>query len=341
MLELEQVCLAYNNNTVVEDVSFTLPRGSIGCLLGSSGSGKSTLLRGIAGFESLTSGRIVLNQRVVSHGTTHIAPEHRRVAMVFQDFALFPHLTCLQNVTFGLQAMAEQERIAIAQRQLAMVGLQAYAEAYPHALSGGQQQRVALARALATSPDVLLLDEPFSSLDAGLRDSLAREVRQLIKDAGITALLVTHDQQEAFAFADHIGVMHQGQLQQWATAYELYHRPATAFVANFVGQGVFIPGSAQGGSVNTVLGTFRLAHPHEEQGPVRVLIRPDDIVHDDHSPYQARVVRRAFRGAHIQYELALDDQTRVLCLAPSHHDHPVDARFGIRVDLEHVVVFKP
>ena len=222
------------------------------------------------------------------------------------------------------------------------MGLAAQAGAYPDELSGGQQQRVALARALAPRPGLLLLDEPFSSLDVGMRVRLGSEIRDILKKLGITALLVTHDQAEAFAVADEIGVMRDGQLEQWDSAYNLYHRPASRFVAEFVGEGSFIPGRVEDdGRVSVELG--RLDAP-EGNGlspgdEVDVLLRPDDVVHEDASPTAALVLRKAFRGASILYTLALPSGRRVLALVPSHHDHRVGERIGIRLEADHVVVF--
>ncbi|ARP86563.1 ABC transporter ATP-binding protein [Bordetella genomosp. 9] len=237
-LELDRLSLAYDTPRgmlrVVDDLSLTLAGGHIGCLLGSSGCGKTTVLRAIAGFEPPIGGRILLDGAVLSRPGLCIAPERRRVGMMFQDYALFPHLNVRRNVAFGLRRLprAEQERRVA--EMLEMVGLAQAADSYPHELSGGQQQRVALARALAPSPDLLLLDEPFSNLDADARERLAFEVRDILKHTGHTAILVTHDQAEAFAIADRIGIMTEGRVAQWDTPYNLRHHPATAFVADFI-----------------------------------------------------------------------------------------------------------
>lgn len=221
---------------------------------------------------------------------------------------------------------------------------------FPHELSGGQQQRVALARALAPKPHLLLLDEPFSNLDVDLRERLSLEVRDIIKQAGITAILVTHDQHEAFAVADEIGIMHQGRIQQWDTPYNLYHRPANRFVADFVGQGVFMQGDVLNPrQVKIELGTLSGSIPTDcgmgcaacgKGCHVSVLLRPDDIVHDDASPTQAEVVSKAFRGAEFLYTLRLPSGVRVLSLVPSHHNHAIGEKIGIRLDVDHVVVFR-
>jgi iron(III) transport system ATP-binding protein len=225
---------------------------------------------------------------------------------------------------------------------LALVGLSGADDIYPHELSGGQQQRVALARALAPEPDLLLLDEPFSNLDTDLRERLSLEVRDIIKASGTTAILVTHDQHEAFALADEIGIMYQGRIEQWDTAYNLYHEPATRFVADFVGQGVFLRGVVAGPrTVTTELGELdtALRSPVLDGSAVDVLLRPDDIVHDDASPWHAEVAKKAFRGADFLYTLKLASGTQVLSLAPSHHDHAIGEKIGIRLAIDHVVAF--
>jgi iron(III) transport system ATP-binding protein len=237
-LELDHLSLAYDTphgmRRVVDDLSLTLPGGHIGCLLGASGCGKTTVLRAIAGFEPPVAGRILLDGTVLSSATSSVAPERRRVGMMFQDYALFPHLTVRRNVGFGLRRAARADRERRVDELLALVGLAQAADSYPHELSGGQQQRVALARALAPSPDLLLLDEPFSNLDADARERLAFEVRDILKHTGHTAMLVTHDQAEAFAIADRIGVMADGGVAQWDTPYNLRHHPATPVVADFI-----------------------------------------------------------------------------------------------------------
>jgi len=336
---------------VVRDLTFTLKRGAIGCLLGPSGCGKTTVLRCIAGFEPVTAGEIVLNGQIVSAPGRMVAPEQRRIGMVFQDYALFPHLSVLDNVAFGLHGIARGERRRRAAELVAAVGLDGADGKYPHELSGGQQQRVALARALAPGPDLLLLDEPFSNLDVDLRERLGQEVRDIIKRSNTTAILVTHDQQEAFAIADEIGIMHEGEIKQWDSAYNLYHRPVSRFIADFVGQGVFLPGSVRSSrEVEIELGALRGEIPEIcEIGcdacgkgcQVDVLLRPDDVVHDDASRMRAEVLHKAFRGAEILYTLRLDSGRKVLALVPSHHNHALGEHIGIRLDVDHVVAFPP
>jgi iron(III) transport system ATP-binding protein len=340
LLEVENLRHAYGRQEVVRGLSFSLAHGAIGCLLGPSGCGKTTVLRCIAGFEGIREGEIRLAGRIVSGGGVMLPPERRRIGMVFQDYALFPHLSVAGNIAFGLHALPAGERSARVQELAQLVGLPASLDRFPHEISGGQQQRVALARALAPRPELLLLDEPFSNLDVDLRERLSLEVRDIIKASGATAVLVTHDQQEAFAMADEIGILHQGRIQQWDSPYNLYHRPANRFVADFVGQGVFLPARAVNGSqLEIELGVLQ----GDAQGlsELEVLLRPDDVVHDDAAPTQAEVVHKAFRGAEILYTLRLASGRKVLALVPSHHNHALGEKIGIRLDVDHVVAFRP
>ena len=351
MLTLENVAQAYGRKQVLQNVSLELAAGEIGCLLGPSGCGKTTALRLVAGFESLQSGRILLDGGQVAGPDQALPPERRRLGLVFQDYALFPHLSVTGNIGFGLGSLPRREREARVDEMLRLVGLSQEARQYPHQLSGGQQQRVALARALAPRPRLLLLDEPFSNLDVELREKLSIEVRDILKHEGITALLVTHDQHEAFAMADQVGVMHAGVIQQWGTPYDLYHRPRNRFVAGFIGQGVLLPGVVRSAhQVQVELGMLQGVDAAECDGgscltfgigtEVEVLIRPDDILHDDDSPLQAEVERRAFRGAEFLYTLRLPSGARVLTQVSSHHDHAIGEKIGIRLDVGHVVAFR-
>ena len=347
-LQLDRIAVAYGRRPVVENFSMRLARGTVGCLLGPSGCGKTTVLRAIAGFEPLAAGEIRLDGVLVSGSGVQLPPEQRRIGMVFQDHALFPHLTVADNVAFGLRG--QPDAAARVRQMLETVGLDGSGARFPHQLSGGQQQRVALARALAPSPRLLLLDEPFSNLDIELRERLGQELRGLLKAAGTTALLVTHDQHEAFAIADEIGIMADARIQQWDSAYDLYHRPKNRFVADFVGQGAFLPGTVQGGHlIRMELGLLDSPEPIRctEHGDlcdvgcgVDVLLRPDDVVHDDASPVTAEVLARTFRGAEFLYTLRLASGQTVLSLVPSHHNHAIGERIGIRLEVDHVVAYK-
>ncbi len=329
--------------TAVKGLNLDLEQGEIGCLLGSSGCGKSTVLRAICGFEPIKGGQILLRDKVVSSDSVHIPPSQRRVGMVFQEFALFPHLNVLDNIAFGLQDLTNQQRSIVALEWLKRVALSDKADAYPHELSGGQQQRVALARAMAPGPDLILLDEPFSSLDIELRERLAGETRDILKANNITALLVTHDQYEAFAIADKIGVMAEGKVIQWDIPYELYHQPVNRYVADFIGRGVFVKGTVKpNNKVAIELGELDLDQGHAGVAgeEIDVLLRADDISHDDHSPMQAEVVRKIFRGADFLYTLKLASGVEIFAFVPSHHDHAIGEKIGIHLVADHVVTFK-
>ena len=333
----------------VSGVSLSLAKGQIGVLIGPSGCGKTSLLRAVAGLEKLAEGSVRVDGRVLADANTHVEPEDRRIGMVFQDYALFPHLNVRDNVTFGIRHLPRAECDARVQEVLERVGLAHAARRAPHQLSGGQQQRVALARALAPRPQLLLLDEPFSSLDADLRERLAQDIRAILNELGTTALFVTHDQLEAFAIGDVIGVMHRGRLEQWDDAYSLYHRPATRFVAEFIGHGVFSPAevivTAEGPRVMTPLGPLADAIECPLPGAYAndecdVLLRADDIVHDDDAPVRACIERKAFRGSEFLYTLRLASGERVLAHVPSHHDHHIGEWIGIRPLVDHVVTFE-
>jgi len=334
----------------VHQVSLSLSAGQIGVLIGPSGCGKTSLLRCIAGLEQLETGRISIAGEALADASLglHLPSEARRIGMVFQDYALFPHLSVSDNVGFGLRHLARGERAQRIQEVLELVGLAHAAKRAPHQLSGGQQQRVALARALAPAPRLLLLDEPFSSLDVDLREHLSQELRGILQASGTTALFVTHDQAEAFAIGDVVGVMHQGQLEQWDAAYTVYHRPATRFVADFIGHGVFTPGRIVAGEdgplVQTPVGSLKdveacaLASAYPG-GRCDVLLRADDIVHDDLAPVQAKIERKIFRGADFLYTLRLASGEQLMAHVPSHHDHQLGEWIGIRVNVDHVVTF--
>jgi iron(III) transport system ATP-binding protein len=349
-LEVSQLEVRYAGRAqaAVQGVTLSLQAGDIGVLIGPSGCGKTTLLRAVAGLEPVTGGEIRLTKSVVSSATLSLPPELRRIGMVFQDYALFPHLSVGRNVAFGIHQLPRAEQAARVAEVLRLVGLEGSENRFPHELSGGQQQRVALARALAPRPQLMLLDEPFSNLDVDLRERLAHEVRGILKAAGATALFVTHDQFEAFAIGDVIGVMNEGHLHQWDDAYTLYHRPATRFVADFIGHGVFAPARLVQRGTNVVAQTplgdltdldeCPLPNSYPD-GECDVLLRADDIVHDDHAAVQAQIVRKSFRGSEFLYTLRLGSGHTVLAHVPSHHDHAVGEWIGIRAEVDHVVTF--
>ena len=312
-------------HAAVDGLTLDVQRGEVLCLLGPSGCGKTTLLRLVAGFERPDDGEIEVAGRTVASPARWVEPEDRRIGFVFQDFALFPHLDVLDNVAFGLKGSrrARRERAA---EVLALVGLTVFQERYPHQLSGGQQQRVALARALAPRPHILLLDEPFSNLDASLRGATRDEVRNILRASGTTAVMVTHDQEEALSFGDRVAVMRDGKIEQTGGPEEVYFAPATAFVASFLGRTNLLRGTAYGACATTSIGEVPLtAHA---TGRVVISLRPDhialrplrspepDTAVERHPPQgdaagpsdalaRARVVRREFKGHAVTLECAL------------------------------------
>ncbi|MCI0506469.1 MAG: ABC transporter ATP-binding protein [Gammaproteobacteria bacterium] len=342
LIEVRNIECKYRHQTIVKDLSLHVNQGSLVCLLGPSGCGKTTILRAIAGFEPVYRGTIRINDQEVSRPGYTLVPEKRHLGMVFQDYALFPHMTVLENISFGLRNNSKREQQQLAREMLSIVGMNEYGERYPHELSGGQQQRIALARALAPRPKAILLDEPFSNLDVDMRKRLSTEVRNILKDRGITGIMVTHDQDEAFALGDHVGVMKDGCILQWDTPFNLYHEPANRFVADFIGQGVFIDGvMITPNEIRTEFGIVNAdrAYKWPEKSAVEILLRPDDVVYDPEGPLKGKITQKAFKGAEIMYTLRLDTGTEILSLFPSHEDFMVGDKVNIRMDIQHVVAF--
>jgi len=340
-LHVENVTLAYGEDDIVHNASLSLDKGEIGCLLGPSGCGKSTLLRAIAGFEPVKSGHISMRGQLLSNPQDTVPTEQRKIGMVFQDIALFPHLSISENIVFGIKKWSKSDQKRRVQELLTLIGLPDIADRYPHSLSGGQQQRVALARAMAPKPDLLLLDEPFSGLDANLRETLVPEIRDILRKEQMSAILVTHDQMEAFAMADKIAVMQKGRIQQCGTAFNIYHEPKTRFVADFIGLGEFLQASIKDEySVDSVLGCLVGDEPlgYAPGTPVELLIRPDDIQHCEESPLTGRIVSKWFRGSHYLYHVQLDNGEVLPCITACHHDHDVGEDLGISIELDHLVV---
>lgn len=338
LLSLSNLTCGYKGNAVVQELDLHLNSGDIGCLLGSSGCGKTTTLRAIAGFEPLLEGQISLGGKVISRADFTLAPEKRQIGMVFQDYALFPHLSVADNVGFGIRNHPHIKRVT--DELLDLVSLGTLGKRFPHELSGGQQQRVALARALAPEPQLLLLDEPFSNLDGELRRRLSLEVRDILKARGTSAILVTHDQEEAFAVSDQVGVFNKGRLEQWDTPYNLYHAPFTPFVAGFIGQGFFIGGTIiDTVSVQTELGELAIKGAFAQGSAVNVLLRPDGIIYAPHSSTKATVVSRTFQGAVTLYRLRLPSGAPIEALFPSHANHQAGDEVGVQVKDQISVMF--
>ena len=343
ILEVKNIECQHRGQTVVQELSCHINEGDLHCLLGPSGCGKTTVLRAIAGFQALHKGEILLNEERISYPGYTKAPEKRHIGMVFQDYALFPHMNVNQNISFGLRNKTEKEKKYVVAQMLEVVDLSNYGERYIHELSGGQQQRVALARALAPEPKLILLDEPFSNLDIEMRERLSRDVRDILKSRGATGVLVTHDQHEAFSFGDMIAVMNKGQILQRDSAYNLYHSPINRFVADFIGQGVFIKGNLTShDTVETAIGKIKgdRAYEWSEGTKVELLLRPDDIVSDEKGHLEGTITQKAFKGAEILYTLQLNADIEVLSLFPSHHNHEIGEKVKLRLELDHMVAFR-
>jgi iron(III) transport system ATP-binding protein len=342
LLDVHEVSKSFDGKNVVKKLSLGLLEGEIGCLLGSSGCGKTTLLRIIAGFEGVEYGQVKIGDRVVTASGQTVPPEQRNIGMVFQDYALFPHLSVHENIVFGISSLPGKQRAKRVAELLELVGLEELAKAYPHEISGGQQQRVALARALAPAPQLLLLDEPFSNLDVTLREKLTVEVRDILKCSGTTALMVTHNQYEAFAVADSVGVLFDGVMQQWDSPYNVYHNPATRKVATFVGDGALLKGVVVGqGKVSCGLGTLegKFTLPCSSGCEVDLLVRPEDVLHVDSSPVRAKILNKSFRGPNILYKLMLANNEHCLALVSSHHNHRIGEEIGIVPEVDNIVAF--
>lgn len=306
-LEIQHLSKQYGPNEfpAVYDVSFSLEKGEILALVGPSGCGKTTTLRLIAGFEQPDSGRVVLGGQLVAGDHAFIPPERRGVGMVFQDHALFPHLTVYDNVAFGLSGRNKEAVAEETAGMLKLLGLERLASRYPHELSGGERQRVALARALAPQPIVLLLDEPFSNLDADRRSQVREEVRTILKEIGATVIFVTHDQEEALFMGDRLAVFNNGCLEQIGSPEEIFHHAATRFVAEFMGQTDFIPGEVTPHGILTEVGLLHQRLDLPEGSVVDIAIRADDVTFAPAENGQAFVQERIFKGAMNIYRLRL------------------------------------
>ncbi|NND85690.1 MAG: ABC transporter ATP-binding protein [Acidimicrobiia bacterium] len=329
----QHVDRAFGDAKALNGFSLDVEEGAILCLVGPSGCGKTTALRVLAGFDQPDAGRVEIRGRAVVDGTSSVPPERRSVGMVFQDYALFPHLTVEANIRYGLGS-AQRNRVG---EVLELTGLEGMGNRMPHELSGGEQQRVALARALAPRPDAILLDEPFSNLDASLRDRMRREVRRILNDAGTTAVLVTHDQEEALAVADTVAIMREGAVLQVGSPTEVYERPATPWVAGFLGDSVGLDGHVSGGRVTTLLGSFLYRGPLE--GPVEVMVRPEWIEPTPDESGEVVVVDREFYGHDQMLLLELPGGTRLISRVGPRPSFELGE--SVRVKVSEAVVFAP
>jgi iron(III) transport system ATP-binding protein len=334
MICVHGVTKRFGATTAVDAAELCVERGEFVALLGPSGCGKTTLLRLVAGFETPDAGEVKLGDRVVADASTWVAPERRRVGMVFQDYALFPHLTVSENVGFGLPRRERRLRVPIV---LALVDLCGLGERYPHELSGGQQQRVALARALAPGPELVLLDEPWSNIDPHLRSSMRDELARILRAIHVTVVLVTHDREEAFSLADRIALMRNGTVVQEGTPEEVYLSPATRWAAEFVGAGNFLRGRLANGVVETPVGLFP-AHNGNGASAVEVLIRPELLELEPDPAGDGEVVGREFRGHDVFYRVLLDG-VELVSQRPSNEEVPLGSRVRVRPHASRVTVF--
>jgi iron(III) transport system ATP-binding protein len=339
LIEVENLTKKFGSSIAVDNVSFMVEKGEIFAILGPSGCGKTTTLRLIAGFESPDEGEIKINEKTVAKKGVFIPPEKRNVGLVFQDYALFPHLTLKENLTFGISRFPEGQRQKIEKTMLEFVGLKGFEDRYPHQLSGGQQQRVALARALAPCPIVVLLDEPLSNLDADMRTRMRGEMLDILRNAETTTILVTHDQEEAFSMADHVAVMNHGKIEQLGTPEDIYHSPSTRFVADFVGEADFIDGVIRNRVIETEIGSFANKTELKEGTNVQLMIRPDDIVFNLDENGGAVVENRQFKGEENLYHLRLDSGKILHSSRPSTLLMADGTRVGIKATPMHIVVF--
>lgn len=331
VIEAAGITKRYGDTVALDACDLRVPAGAIVTLLGPSGTGKSTMLRVLAGFDRPDAGTVEIRGRTVVGPGVFVPPEQRRVGVVLQDYALFPHMTVRANVGYGLvKGKGREERVG---EILDVVGLTGLGERFPHELSGGQQQRVALARALAPSPDVVILDEPFSNLDDTLRSRVRAEIISIIREAGTTALFITHDQEEALSISDYVAVMSKGRIIQMAAPQELYWEPASAWIGSFVGDANFVRGRGNGGSVESVLGAFR----GDGEGEVWLMVRPEQVrLHLDPAG-MARVTGREFFGHDQLVTVSFDDGTLMRSrMGPGDLFSPGDR---VRVDVDAVTVF--
>ncbi|MBD1824851.1 ABC transporter ATP-binding protein [Cyanobacteria bacterium FACHB-DQ100] len=347
LLQLDNVSKRFSDTPVVDAVSLKLRQGELLSLLGASGCGKTTLLRLIAGFERPQSGSIELAGQEVAGAKRWLPPEQRDIGMVFQDYALFPHLTLAENVGFGLKksrrkrsSYPSKEAKKLIADAIAQVGLSGLEKRYPHELSGGQQQRVALARALAPQPALILLDEPLSNLDVQVRSHLRQEIRSIIKTVGTTAIFVTHDQEEALSISDRVAVMNQGRIEQLATPEALYSEPATRYVAEFVTQGNFLPATFDSKGWKTEIGTIVLNHlsdPISDQADL--MIRQEDIRLEPDANGAIVVVDRQFLGREHRYCIQFSSGNRLQALSAIKPALEIGTRVRIRANLSAIRAF--
>ena len=333
MLECTGVSKSFDDVAALDEFSIQLPQGRILALLGPSGCGKTTALRLIAGFDDPDSGSITVAFSPVYDESVSVPPDKRRVGMVFQEGALFPHLTVEQNIAYGLSREDNRsERVA---EVVQLTGLEGLTQRMPYELSGGQQQRVALARALAPRPELLLLDEPFSNLDPGLREQVRRDVMSILRDSGMTAVFVTHDQEEAMYVGDTIAVMNRGRIEQQGTPEEIFHRPRSKFVAEFIGMVDFVPAQWEGNTFSTAIGATQWPSLPTFDGVLEAMVRPDCVECHPSEEGNGVIVEREFRGAFYLYRVALNAGSTVRCLLSHTDEYQEGTRVAVQVRCGH------
>ena len=340
-LEIEDISLSIGGTLILDNLSLSIGEHEIISLIGPSASGKSSLLRIIAGFENIDSGKVKLNGLIVDDRSTIVQPQNRNIGIIFQDLALFPHLSCKDNILFGITNHIVTHKNQRLDRLCNLLDITSIIDKYPHEISGGQQQRIAIARALAPGPEILLLDEPFSALDEELKETLIHDVKNLLQEEKITTIMITHNIKEAFQLSDKIAFLDSKKIIQFDTAYNLYHKPYTKEIANFCGIGSFINGTViDANHVSTTLGDlFGDASKFQIGSNVSVMIRPDDIIHDDDSAQSAKVLEKVFFGSDFLYKLELSEGEKIFCYTPSHHNHSVNEVIGIKSAIDHLILF--
>jgi iron(III) transport system ATP-binding protein len=340
MLELQNITCGYQPDVpTVRNLSLHLEPGNILCLLGPSGCGKTTTLRAIAGFEKLSAGEIRLQGQLLASASFHLPPEQRRVGMVFQEYALFPHMSVEDNVAFGLYHWQTSDRQSRVQVLLDLVGLQGLEHRFPHELSGGQQQRVAIARALAPKPLMVLLDEPFSNLDPDMTIKMRKELYRVLQQTQTTAILVTHDHEEAFAMADHVAVMQDGVLVQCDTPEVIYQQPSCSFVAEFIGQANTIPGIIQNGQIETEIGTFPNQSDFLSDSRVLVMVRPNDIEFTPSESGSGKIESRQFQGSQTVYGIRLKSGQLIHCCMKPIPVYNIETSVIVHITTSHTILF--
>ena len=340
-LEIDNITLNLDGNRILDNLFLSIKEEEIISIIGPSASGKTSLLRVIAGFENIAAGKIKLNGQTVDNGVRVIEPQKRNIGIIFQDLALFPHLNCADNISFGISKLSAKEQTQRLQRLEQLLDIAKITNKFPHEISGGQQQRVAIARALAPRPEILLLDEPFSALDEELKEKLLADVKILLKEEKITTIVITHNIKEAFQLSDKIAFLNDKKIVQIDTPYNIYHKPLTREIANFCGIGSFIDGKViDANHVLTDLGKFFGKTSAYKIGTnVDIMIRPDDVIHDDDSTKSAQVIEKIFHGSDFLYKLKLNNGENIFCYTPSHHDHEINEVIGIKSEMDHLILF--